>query len=401
MFLVTDGSKTVGPYGPVANLDITAGAGSDSLTVDLNGSTYTGNLLVSTGAGNDSITILSSTGAGAILGNTNLIAGAGVDSINLNSTGTTAVRFGGSVQVTSTVNQGAVSFGNTSAASSIGKGLTITNFPTINLTDAQGNSADVVSGGLTINDGSLVNTATIGIGNPGNSIGTASTTLTINGNVNITTGSGSDVVELGLVTVNGTTNVNAGSGNDIVTLGQYGFAGVVEFTAFFNGSVTINHASGSCDVQVAEETVVSGNMNVQLGNAIGSDTNSIGSEKTGFVVYGNLSITGGNGNNEIVPDVTVYGNLNITLGNSLTGNLTVLGIPPTGTFNYTSGNGNDMLDIFSSGAWNANIHFGTGSDTVFLIGSGTITGSLTSQLPGNNTFNQTGWTINGPFYFNF
>ncbi len=405
-FQVTDNGKPVGTYGPVANLDITGGSGADSITVDLDGKTYTGNLLINSGTGNDTLTIQSTGGAGGIGGNTTLITGTGVDSINLNSAGTTAIRFGGSVQVISTGNQSTLNFGSGSsstAATTVGRGLSITNVPNVNITNQTLSSADVINGGLTINDPNLGNFDTINVGNPGTGFGSSSIPLTINGNVNVSVGSSSATVDVGFVTVNNSTNLNLGNGSDTVTLGQFTGA---HLPTSFNGSVTINHTSGVVEVFVDQGVVVTGNMNVQLGNATGSDTNTFTSQSTGFVLYGNLSVTGGNGDNQITANATVFGNITITLGNSLApnGNSTLFLIPPTGTVTYTDGNGPDsvfFVDPSASSIYNVNMHFGTGSDTLTLVGPGAITGSVVSQAPGNNVFNNFGFTIIQPFYFDF
>src|SRR5262249_50629726 len=101
-FSVTDHGSSVGTYSAVSNISVTATNGSDTVTLDLSGTTYTGSFLANTGNGNDMVSITSTGGAGAMLGNTLISSGVGNDAVNLNSTGTTAVTFGGSIQVTGT-----------------------------------------------------------------------------------------------------------------------------------------------------------------------------------------------------------------------------------------------------------------------------------------------------------
>src|SRR5689334_18869983 len=64
-FSVKDGASSLGTYAGVGSLNITGANGADTITVNLNGNTFTGSLLASTGNGNDSVTVQ---GAGGILG---------------------------------------------------------------------------------------------------------------------------------------------------------------------------------------------------------------------------------------------------------------------------------------------------------------------------------------------
>ncbi len=100
---------------------------------------------------------------------------------------------------------------------------------------------------------------------------------------------------------------------------------------------------------------------------------------TGFI-FGNLSISGGDGNDTISGktaaafDATIGGTLTVNLGNG--NNVADIGLAPGGIFYWTSGGGSDSVALDPDGGvntpgfsqlWNVNFHFGNGDDTVNLV----------------------------------
>src|SRR5262249_36977721 len=138
---------SLGTYAAVGSLNITGGNGADTVTVNLNGNTFTGSLLAITGNGNDSVTVQ---GAGGILGNTTINTGAGNDTAGLNSVGRGAERFGTTVQLTDALGANTANVGNAGGATTVGRDLVITGYNTV---DLGAGAADLIGGSVTINNG--------------------------------------------------------------------------------------------------------------------------------------------------------------------------------------------------------------------------------------------------------
>jgi hypothetical protein len=385
-FTVTDGASGLGTYSGVANILITGANGADTVTVNLNGLAYAGNLTANTGDGNDTVNI---TGGGAILGNVGLNTGFGNDSVALAATGAAGIHFGGTVQVTDLTGANTLTVGN-GAASSFGGDLSATGYNTVTL--GNGTGAIAFGGNVTVNDGSVSLGAKI----------TVSNGVTVNKALNITTGPGADTISLGNDTVTGNTQINTGSGNDTVT--DTGAA------PLFGGNLTISSTgSGNDSVNLSPGAgTVGGTLSVTLGD--GTDTVTLNSTLN---VNGDLRMTLGNGNDSVTVDSLVNGNMFWSEGNG-TDTITI-GNAPGGVLNWTSGNGNDSVTLgdatnAAGETWNVHMQFGTGNDTLTLAGNGTVAApeALTGFIdmggpPGGNSFDPTGslaagtWVIVSPF----
>ena len=105
------------------------------------------------------------------------------------------------------------------------------------------------------------------------------------------------------------------------------------------------------DIDFANSAVVGGSMKVALGGGL----NTL--RLQGGLIHGNLSVTGGGGDDTIemtaAGDLTVDGSVNINLGSGVN---TVIGMGPTpqqinvgSNFIYTGGTGNDTFDLDGSG----------------------------------------------------
>jgi hypothetical protein len=381
-FTVKDGASTLGTFGPVSNIDITGGNGADSITVNLNALTYTGNIQsINTGNGNDSVSI---TGGGAILGSTNIQTGAGNDSVSLAST--TPTTFGGPVQLTDTLGINTATVGG--AGSTFGGDVTIQGYQNTTL----GAGSDSFNGNVTIQNNFLA-------GNDSITINVA----VIQKSLNVSTGAGSDLVTVTKATVNGSTQFNLGEGNDTFT--ATGGANVS-----FNGNFSFNDGSGNDSVSVTAGATFGG-MTTRF--TLGDGTDTVNMTGAATSVFGDLAVTLGSGNDSVTVDATVFGGMRWNLGN---GNDTVtIGNAPGSTLFWNSGNGNDSVtfgDATNSAGetWTVNMRFGTGNDTLTLAGNGTVASpeGLTGFIdmggpPGGNQFDPTGslaagtWVTIQPF----
>jgi hypothetical protein len=399
-FAVTDQARAAGTYGPVGTLFITGGNGADSITVDFSGRTYTGSLTANTGNGNDTFTIRSTGGAGAILGNTFLSTGVGNATVNLNSTGTTAVTFGGLLFASARGGNDSVTFGNGSAVSRVGGDFFLTGYNNVQLEQGSndtfggnvtillgnnprpllldqgvfaGSEVATVAGSFTIVGGprsDLVGLRGLIIGKDlnvqlGNGVGpdpfsgrlgntfiissSSGSTTVINGNLNYTSGSGADSIDLGSGVINGNLGINVGDGNDSITLETFTTPTII------NGNLTIN----------------AGNGNVFIGGIVGSTGNTA-------LIAGNVSINLGNGNDTVSFDA---------------------GGRVGGTISYTSGNGNNHLTLAGAQTYIVNVTFGNGDDTFTLNNAAAV---LTGRIDGGgrivaNVFQVLAGTIGSPF----
>jgi len=191
-FTVTDNLSTLGTYGPVSNLLITGSNGADTITVNLGGLTYTGNIpSISSGNGNDTVTISN----GKVSGNLTVTLGPGNDSVSLSAS------VGGAAQIVSQSGVGSASV--TVMSPSIGGDLTLTSIRSITL------SAPTAFGGnVTVQDAGI-----------GSSSVTISGAATITKGLSIQGGTGADSVTIsGALTVNGGTQITLGNGNDTFNL---------------------------------------------------------------------------------------------------------------------------------------------------------------------------------------
>jgi hypothetical protein len=379
-FTVKDGSTNAGTYAGVAAILYSGTGAADAVTLDLNGRAYTGSFLANTGTGNDTVTILSGTGTGgAILGSVTALTGAGDDVVNLNSTGSQAVRFGAAIQATDGLGANTLSFGNASAPTTA-NGLSITGYNRVALGAGQ---ADVL-GAVTVQD----NVQSLAVNFR------AADGITINQSLNVTTGAGADTVSLGAITVNGPTQLNGGDGTDTITVGSIAFLAP---TAFLNGNVNITEGSGNATVLLSTALSVGGNLSIRYGDG---NVNLIVNSLPGPQIAGDVSITAGNGNGNFSFSGSVAGNLTMHLGNGT--NQVFFTSAPGGVLTYTSGNGGDTVTVFGldpTQVWKVNMMFGSNDDELDLVLGGFITGSVDGggRVTGNVFSQDPGWTILSPW----
>ncbi len=368
---------------------------ADTFTLNLGGFGYAGSLTANTGNGADTITILGATGS-SINGPINISEGLGQapndDTLNLNGTGATgAVVFGGSIQALHGAGTATLNLGNTTAGmtTSVHGNLTISDFTTINLGGGTTSTvAATVGGNLTVLDANEGRVVTIGT-NDG---------FTVQGNVNVSTGTASDVVTLRALSVSGSTQFNLGEGANAFTMGTQTAALA---TASFNGNFGLTEGNGANTNNVVEGMAVGGDVNVKIGDGNSTFVDVAGSRP---VTNGSFNLTAGNGNDTITLfgdtlTASLAGNATIKVGN---GNNTVLvSGAPAGTLNFTCGAGTDSLTL-TAGAiaqvWNVDLNFGIKSDTLALTASSvfprvTLAGSITGSGVAINTFTNVGFTL--------
>ena len=361
--------------------------------------------------------------------------------------------------------------GNASATTNVGGDVTLTNFsdnagnPAVQIGDGQ---YDQIGGSLSIQSptdnnnvsatlGKVVTPAN-GIAPPGN--GGLAIGVSIGKNLTVTAGNGNDSVtflgakidtgDLGIgafkspnvgTTIGGNTYVQFGGGND-----AFNVAGQADPTVqvggqetTFEGNVTYIAGDGNDSITLASMgrgtgvgTTIFGNLNINLGNGnndFGSDLvpgvgGNLGLEAYGTTVDGNLSLTSGNGTNVMqYYGMLVQGNAAFHFGNGNNGTTAapiVIRRPPGGQLTYTTGNGNNYLDLFTPlnakapdvlpFVFNLNVQFGNGDDT-FQLGDpfggangtdqgGIVTGSVNGggRIIGNDFIQDpTLWTLSPNF----
>jgi hypothetical protein len=372
-FSVTDNGKTLGTYTAVGNIFVTGTNGSDSVTLNLGTTAYSGNFTANTGNGDDTVDVESGGAAGAILGNTLISQGLGNDQVFLNFLSSSSARFGGNITVVGTgAGNKVVIFGNGAAATTVGSNLTITGDSTVILPG--GPIPNVIQGSLAVNDGVL-----------GIPVKVVVAGVTINKNLTISTGQGNSTVSLGMDTVGGNAAITMGAGNDLVNVDDN----------VIGGNLSISATTGNDTIALNGPQTIGGNLSIGLGN--GTDTIGIDSTTT---VGGDMHITLGNGNDGILDDATVNGNAFFSIG---AGNDTVtIGNAPAGILSWSSGNGNDSVTLGDGTTapgevWNVFMRLGTGNDTLTLGPGGTLANpeKLTGFIdmggpPGGNSFDPTG-----------
>jgi hypothetical protein len=375
-FAVTDSGKALGTYAGVGNLLITGGNGSDSVTVDLNGLSYTGNIpSINTGNGNDTINITNGSGtAASIRGNVTILPGLGNDSVSLSTASAGVLRVGGTVQVFDAAGNDSFTFGNGSASTTVGGDLSIRG--TNNIQIGQG-SNDMVGGNINVNQGTHGGHLSVEQG-----LISGTEVLTVGRSFNISSSQLSADVFLRGMNLGGNLNVNLGNGvGPDVAFGQLG-----NFLGLSSSPSTV--------------TVINGNFNYTSGS--GNDSLDLGSG----VVNGNVGITVGNGNDLIGPLAGDGGNQALIGGNAVinlgSGNDTAsfdAGGSLGGILLWHSGNGNDSLTLAGAQTYNVHVVFGNGDDTFTLNNAAAV---LTGLVDGGghvtaNVFNLVAGTLGSPF----
>jgi hypothetical protein len=400
-FQVADSGLNLGTYAVAGNIIVTGSNAKDNIKVDLNGKAYTGNLFLNGGNSNDSITV-TGTGGGSVAGNTTILTGRGQDSVNLNSTGTSKMTFGGSVQVTSSPGStNTLGLGNGTASTTVGGDVKLSGIGNATI---GGGKADLIGGSLTIQDAQtgMANSIQLNDG------------LKVGQNVTYFGGSQTDLFQLGksitgTMTIGGNLTAQVGDADNLVTLASF------VYNLSVGGNLTVLGGNGANNLGLAG--TVAGNVNVQLGNG-NNGTTPLGPGGLFFdsVVGGDENIALGNGNNAFDPvthqsfkTTAVAGNLSIRLGNGNNGLIQYVSGAPGGQFNWTSGNGADTLNLTPLQTvppqnFVMNAQFGNNDDG-FVLGTpfGNSTFTLSGRVDGGgringNTFAQgAGWTLTPNF----
>jgi hypothetical protein len=319
---------------------------------------FTGNVTslktdtVTFASGNSGANVITETGTGALL----------VNGADANGNNIVTAKYG---VLDATLGNGnnAISGGNATTSITAGNGDNDVNvgsaIGSLGVSVVLGNGSDVVNilshGADTVRVGGGVgvfDAITVGNGNAGISVGTATTTGSLAGSAVITIGSGNDVIGAGA----GTYTVNLGSGNDTLTanVGASGAGGAtVNFGAtpsygadkitLGDGKNTINgaFAEGSNSVSLGNgaNAVVLGNGNntVTLGN--GNDLVSLGSGNNAVSVGSGIStLTVGGGANQL----TLHGGadtIDLTAPGSSGLFTTITGAAPGDTIAFIATNG--------------------------------------------------------------
>ena len=206
-------------------------------------------------------------------------------------------------------------------------------------------------------------------------------------NVTINGGADDDIIK----DWNGTeVLINGGAGNDSIYINSG------------TGNTTINTGAGDDTIDVWGSTI-GGSRVIQVGS---------GKNLVKLTNIGSVSVTGSNGAEEIKIYSPVYSNQTSLQSATFTGgkgNDTIYGTKIKDVFNYSEGDGNDVI-VNYGGEDTINITNGTisgykfsGSDVIFNVGSGSITvkdvkdhfinikdstGKVTTQFYGNNDYTQ-------------
>jgi hypothetical protein len=320
-------------------LDVTVGAGADTITTYGNSGTIT--------AGTSSDTNAHTVYVDSTSGNT------GLYTITLNGTGTQTVAmqngYAGDGDFDITMSGTGVHNVDIGNSTSLDNGTTT--FDTTITAGAGTNTITTGSGVHSINVGAGTATITTGAGN--NTITTAGgggTISTAQGNQVIDVNSTSGSTDAYSITTTGTGNTTLTGGDDNYTI----------TAASGTNHITIGNASTSSSITATGagvDTIATGtgNMTINAGSANGDTVN------TGLGVD---TITMGNGNNDVV---TTHGGGTVTIGNGNTDHVTIT----TGAYTINDGNGSG--DVISAGvgfSYSDIVNLGSGGSDSVTLGSG-------------------------------
>jgi hypothetical protein len=374
-FTVTDNVGNQGTYAVTGNITVYGNNAKDAVTVTVDGGAPTGllgNLSVYAGNGStDSITIDSTTAVGTIYGNVGVSLGDGLETVKVGSTLGLEVNGNTYIRSASTGTSTATLGGGTSTSKFLGN-VSVSGFPETTLGGAK---ADIFAGSVTVNNSSVTNgssASTVTLATTSKIYGSLTvlgalggpTTVTVDGSV-----LGNLTVELG----NGTNSVNLGAAANPIQIGN------VDYIA--GNGVNVFNVGGA-----ANNVVVTGNVDFNWGNG----SNSFGTS-AGLTVEGSFYIDNGNGGLNVVGtkaadafEGQVYGNLSVSTGNGpnqfdLSGtNGAIIG----GTWYYNGGNGGNSLTIDngSSNSVTMNLRMGTLPANNVTITAATDPGTLTGYI---------------------
>jgi len=369
----------VGSAGRPGNLTINLNSGA--LSFDMNDVTGTGpvqgNLNISAGAGNDSIT-LASMGVLSVNKSVAIQLGAGTKSIDLGST-----TIGDNLSLTSTTAVDTISLGaDTGSSFSVAGNVYVSTGVGANTLSVGGPvSTATVTGNLTasgLNFFALAPTAMIG-GNVNLNAGIKGITYSFEGGagaMSIVGGSvyisnsGSLPLATSSVTFNGSIGNNlfvtlgntagdtysqGGSvgGNVIINAGSFGKTISLSPTASVGGNFTANLGNGVTGVNIVSITAgaqVGGNLSVRLGNTTSAAGNLL--DLSGAIIGGSVTVFGGSGadtylsTNSSSPDgeTLIGGSVYLNLGAG-PNNATISGSVGGPSITYMGGAGNDTVLI--------------------------------------------------------
>jgi hypothetical protein len=401
-FQVKDGATTLGTFAQISNVTLNlTNHQNKSVNINLNGNTLVGNLFINEGAGDNTSNAANGTGifGGRIGGSLTVVGGSGEETVEPGFQVIPAAPFavpiglsvGGDIIFNARANAAPFAFNVLDTGILFGAAA-----PTVTVGGSiQATFVDAVAVGQNTTVGkNLTSTA-----HPVEGNGFLGIAGTIRGSVQATFGNGVAGNTLDLTptgSIGGSLQVNLGSGPAIALL---------EAGSTIRGSAIISSGSGNNSFSIAN--TINGNASFNGGD--GTDSITL---EAATSVAGNLTLTEGNGNDSVTVDATVSGNMNINLGNG--SDTVTIGNAPAGLLSWNSGNGNDSVTFGDAtnvpGAWNVNMRFGTGNDTVTLAGNGTVaTPNTLSGLidmggpPGGNSFDPTGslaagtWVTVSPF----
>lgn len=417
------------------DLVILTGTGNDHVTLTEK-LIVDGGFLVRTGDGNDVVNLSTGTGivaadgivANSVAGNAYFDTGAGADNLNINVVPGTSLTVKGTPTITTGSGDDVVTLTNTGTTVTFASGLTIdTGTGTdsgsdhvtlaggkLNVTGAlkvttgaQDDTVNIseamnVSGDVNIDTGTGADTLALNLATAPVVVGAALVSDTSLGSLTINTGTGADDVSISTSSgataqVVGLTNINTGSGNDRVNIDSNG-------TLSFLKDLTINTGLNDDRVRIeadAGSIHLSGNETVDLGDqndgflqgtatAINPILNPSPSETAAvsFQIDGNLSITGGTGNDTIglfgvqvgkdrASPTAAYPSSLTTIDGG-TGDDTIgVGSDVIRDLKILAGDGNDKVggqDLNIRGT--TTIDLGTGDDQFVIGGSSSLNGTV-------------------------
>ncbi len=387
---VTDNGHPLGTFAVTRDLFLALNSHPNAVTVDLGGHAFAGNVLVSLGAG-DPAGHPVAVQDGTVGGNVTFLGGSGVEAEGVGSLmlppAPLAVR--GTVQAVGNASRGGPAGpGNTlllGPGSSVGGDVTTVRIDGVTVGLLGQALPATVAGNLNVNDAGSGTALTVNLlGNVGKGVsvtGTAFEDLFVLRPAS--PGVGGNVA--------GDLSVNLGPGGPTGDSFQLGPGSTVGGNALLAtlGTPAVRPPGG-----FLVDSTFQGSLTVNLG----ADTNVLAFEPAASVA-GNLTVTGGGGDDTVVVVGTVGGNLSFGLGN---GNDSVTAFSaPGGQLRWAGGDGNDVLTLAppaAGTAWNVNVLFGSGADSFTLAGAGGFVSGSVNGGGGSNVFTQgAGWTIVSPW----
>lgn len=372
-FVITDGGVSVGPYQVRGNITIISSNASDSITVNLNrgaGGAFQlpGYLNINARNGSDTIAISAdATNGGRIGGNVILSTGYADDTVSITGNGA-LMSIGG--MISANLDSGADTFnlgvGTTAGGSVVtGKGVTLTRANTVNIASA--GDPVTINGNLSMDntrDYGLENTVTLG--------DTAVLTQFTTAGIMVYNG-GTQVDDLSVFgTIQGLSNKNS-----VINMGQG--ANTLDINAdigpALNSDLIVTGGAGVDSITLGDDTVISNDAVFSLGAG-----NNLYSLDSTFAVNGAMSVTAGNGDDDLgVFSGAIGGDLTLTLGNGAN-SFTFAGAATGGAqsaschdFNYFGGDGVDTItyDADDGAVENElNVYLETGADVFDGTNSG-------------------------------